>query len=104
MRECHSAPERARLRRVCSLNRRRRPFASSAWSLAPFIGRPSRSSALRQLLEDSNQLRFGREIYLDSAARSAAYDADTRAEQELQLLFRRARVDIDWGGRRLSRR
>src|SRR5262245_47812472 len=56
--------------------------------------------AIRQLIEDPNQLLFGSEIDFDAAARAAADYTHTGAEQELQLVFRRACVNVDGRRRR----
>src|SRR6185436_20577795 len=55
---------------------------------------------VRQLFIDSDQLIFRAEVDLDAAACALAHDADLRAEQKLEPILSRARVDVD----RLRRR
>ena len=59
-RGCHSAPERARQRRVCSLNRRRRPSASDAWPLSPPFTCTTLNAELAEHADQTLSLRVPR--------------------------------------------
>src|SRR5580765_1545048 len=88
-----STREQAHSRRVCSLNRRRRPCRSVVAShfppsLGPWPSRPC------QRLVEPNQLLLAREVDLDASALSLTDDANARTELNLEFLFRGARVDV----------
>src|SRR4029079_16302263 len=86
-----STREQARSRRVCSLNRRRRPCRSVVAShFPPFF----RSLCPCQRLVEPNQFFFAREIDLDAPALSLADDANAGTELNLEFLFRSARVSV----------
>src|SRR6476660_4893806 len=117
-----STREQARSRRVCSLNRRRRPCRSVVASLVPPFWEwgagdlriwdkasghfpippdphsPSSLSTNKRFIQ-SDQLLLAREVDLDAPAFSFADDANARAELNLEFLFRGARVDVGRRGR-----